>query len=104
FFLIPPPPRPPPFPSTTLFRSHEPRRAAARGAFGVVQHGPESAGRELVEPRRRLGQPQQAFRREEDEGSQLGVARLAAQQMKVLDRKSTRLNSSHVAISYAVFC
>src|SRR5690625_6284334 len=23
---------------------------------------------------------------------------------KVLDRKSTRLNSSHVAISYAVFC
>src|SRR5690625_6684218 len=24
--------------------------------------------------------------------------------VKVLDRKSTRLNSSHVAISYAVFC
>src|SRR5690625_5950335 len=24
--------------------------------------------------------------------------------MEVLDRKSTRLNSSHVAISYAVFC
>src|SRR5690625_1532508 len=24
--------------------------------------------------------------------------------MKILDRKSTRLNSSHVAISYAVFC
>src|SRR5690625_2614890 len=24
--------------------------------------------------------------------------------LKVLDRKSTRLNSSHVAISYAVFC
>src|SRR5690625_6156027 len=24
--------------------------------------------------------------------------------MKPLDRKSTRLNSSHVAISYAVFC
>src|SRR5690625_7041658 len=24
--------------------------------------------------------------------------------MQVLDRKSTRLNSSHVAISYAVFC
>src|SRR5690625_6939848 len=23
---------------------------------------------------------------------------------KILDRKSTRLNSSHVAISYAVFC
>src|SRR5690625_5690944 len=28
----------------------------------------------------------------------------AAEQMSGLDRKSTRLNSSHVAISYAVFC
>src|SRR5690625_7113994 len=28
----------------------------------------------------------------------------AAQNQKGLDRKSTRLNSSHVAISYAVFC
>src|SRR5439155_26882241 len=27
-----------------------------------------------------------------------------AGQRRVLDRKSTRLNSSHVAISYAVFC
>src|SRR5690625_5993739 len=27
-----------------------------------------------------------------------------AKQIGVLDRKSTRLNSSHVAISYAVFC
>src|SRR5690625_7647876 len=29
---------------------------------------------------------------------------LAAAQADDLDRKSTRLNSSHVAISYAVFC
>src|SRR5437868_9120710 len=29
---------------------------------------------------------------------------LAATQIGVLDRKSTRLNSSHVSISYAVFC
>src|SRR5947207_5335162 len=28
----------------------------------------------------------------------------AAQQMLVIDRKSTRLNSSHTVISYAVFC
>src|SRR5690625_7097578 len=27
-----------------------------------------------------------------------------AQQIRFLDRKSTRLNSSHVAISYVVFC
>src|SRR5690625_6521492 len=25
-------------------------------------------------------------------------------ELRILDRKSTRLNSSHVAISYAVFC
>src|SRR5699024_12517166 len=28
----------------------------------------------------------------------------ACRRLKVLDRKSTRLNSSHVSISYAVFC
>src|SRR5207253_3751407 len=33
------------------------------------------------------------------------VTRLAADpSVTILDRKSTRLNSSHVAISYAVFC
>src|SRR5690625_6411552 len=34
-------------------------------------------------------------------GEQLSAALMTAQ---ALDRKSTRLNSSHVAISYAVFC
>src|SRR5437870_13077452 len=33
----------------------------------------------------------------------VGVARLPAEE-RARDRKSTRLNSSHVAISYAVFC
>src|SRR5690625_6716236 len=33
-----------------------------------------------------------------------GIAILADLQGPKLDRKSTRLNSSHVAISYAVFC
>src|SRR5690625_6383071 len=32
------------------------------------------------------------------------VTQLATQWSPYLDRKSTRLNSSHVAISYAVFC
>src|SRR5690606_41942570 len=31
-------------------------------------------------------------------------ARLIGQIFKIIDRKSTRLNSSHVKISYAVFC
>src|SRR5690606_33977438 len=33
-----------------------------------------------------------------------GLKGLAERHPKVLDRKSTRLNSSHVKISYAVFC
>src|SRR5207253_10659428 len=32
------------------------------------------------------------------------VSRLVEEESARLDRKSTRLNSSHVAISYAVFC
>src|SRR5690349_24208690 len=34
-----------------------------------------------------------------------GIAHIAArQELREIDRKSTRLNSSHVEISYAVFC
>src|SRR5690625_4285926 len=36
--------------------------------------------------------------------SMKGIAELVKGFLKLLDRKSTRLNSSHVAISYAVFC
>src|SRR5437868_12716756 len=32
------------------------------------------------------------------------VARCFRETLEMLDRKSTRLNSSHVSISYAVFC
>src|SRR5690625_7091117 len=32
------------------------------------------------------------------------IGEKVVEQAKVIDRKSTRLNSSHVAISYAVFC
>src|SRR5690625_5733143 len=33
-----------------------------------------------------------------------GTPRIANRLLRRVDRKSTRLNSSHVAISYAVFC
>src|SRR5690348_17785595 len=36
--------------------------------------------------------------------SRLGEGRHALRQATELDRKSTRLNSSHPSISYAVFC
>src|SRR2546422_4711739 len=73
------PPRSTLFPYTTLFRS---RRAA--GALGASQPAPRSDG--ALGCRGRL---RDHARR-----------RLAATR----DRKSTRLNSSHGYISYAVFC
>src|SRR2546426_9055518 len=81
------PPRSTLFPYTTLFRSGHHRVHATIGQFlGQLSfdfgHDVLAAGRE---------------RRE-----------LAADQRKgfglQLDRKSTRLNSSHLVISYAVFC
>src|SRR5258708_30629473 len=76
------PPRSTLFPYTTLFRSRlrtGPARAAGSGAR-------PRAGRR---PRRRRGRL----------GDRLHVVRLGGG-----DRKSTRLNSSHQIISYAVFC
>src|SRR5437870_8961063 len=44
-----------------------------------------------------------ARERVEDVGVGLG-GQVVVQEPHTIDRKSTRLNSSHVAISYAVFC
>src|SRR5690349_24205709 len=76
--MIRPPPRSTLFPYTTLFRS---RRFLPRF---LVQ------SREIE---MRIGQP--AIGEDRAAVRVQGVAR---------DRKSTRLNSSHVEISYAVFC
>src|SRR3712207_7918621 len=73
------PPRSTLFPYTTLFRS---LRRVERVAFGSHSHAerPASVGRlHLNNAGRRRGQ-------------------------RTPDRKSTRLNSSHANISYAVFC
>src|SRR3989442_3845874 len=80
FLMIRRPPRSTLFPYTTLFRS--------LGHEVVAQHPPGLAHIELVRPI-------------------LGVHELIlgqASSMCARDRKSTRLNSSHVRISYAVFC
>src|SRR3989449_7617668 len=86
------PPRSTLFPYTTLFRSGE-------APFGVAEVVHALAQRE-VPPRRARGAPL---------GDDLddAVRRLGAVQGRrgrALDRKSTRLNSSHGYISYAVFC
>src|SRR5438067_10471506 len=86
FFVMRRPSRSTLFPYTTLFRSW------------VGGQRPRGEGEEVGDPRR------------PDEAVEVGVAdeevgdaRLAGE-AEAGDRKSTRLNSSHVSISYAVFC
>src|SRR5258708_29529225 len=76
------PPRSTLFPYTTLFRSVSVRGASVTGT-GAASIGPFSAPVEL---------PGSLF------GNFGGIA------VGPSDRKSTRLNSSHQIISYAVFC
>src|SRR2546427_8490674 len=86
------PPRSTLFPYTTLFRSPHGRR---RGGGPRAHHSPPALGRIDCLPDRngvRRGLP--AARR----------GRGGAAAPEGADRKSTRLNSSHSQISYAVFC
>src|SRR5690349_22575006 len=73
------PPRSTLFPYTTLFRSPV-------GALGILAETMQGEDDPAVSQRLAERMQTEAFR----------VARI--------DRKSTRLNSSHVEISYAVFC
>src|SRR5690242_21074513 len=82
FFMIRRPPRSTLFPYTTLFRS--PRHPDPHE--GLASRG---GGRERRDPAG-PGRPQPPV------GPDPGLAGP--------DRKSTRLNSSHMSISYAVFC
>src|SRR5262245_11250901 len=99
----PSPPLSPSFPYTTLFRSH----------FDDAFHGPinghgEAAGGLAAADGGRGGcQPDQlAF--EVDQGAAAAAHVQAGvdlhQRAILVDRKSTRLKSSHLGISYAVFC
>src|SRR5207253_10247041 len=90
---IPLTPRSPLFPYTTLFRSEQDRRHRR-----AAQH---------VEPGLLHAAVRDAQRLSHRVVDHLGQARgldLELGLREVPDRKSTRLNSSHVAISYAVFC
>src|SRR5260221_778102 len=77
------PPRSTLFPYTTLFRSHH-----GRGAVGGVAGAAACARGGFFLDRHPRPDPVPARRRPR----------------KNPDRKSTRLNSSHTVISYAVFC
>src|SRR5256885_699540 len=95
------PPRSPLFPSTTLSRSNEP----AEDVAAVVRHqlprlhddahgaSDQAAGTETDAARRKI---REIVGGRDDVGGDVDV--------EGGDRKSTRLNSSHREISYAVFC
>src|SRR5436305_8715016 len=74
--MLRPPPRSTLFPYTTLFRSGIARAFA--GLSGAIK-------------------PKEG-------GALAGARPLSTPHSEIRDRKSTRLNSSHVRISYAVFC
>src|SRR5207247_11164508 len=80
FLLIPPPPRSTLFPYTTLFRSRDLAHLRAR-----------------LSPHDEDGSPDRPRAARRCRGGRLGDPGRR-------DRKSTRLNSSHEWISYAVFC
>src|SRR5690606_40886812 len=97
------PPKSTPFPYTTLFRSDKIQdllRRVAHPTGGIERR--ERLGRQhpLCRLREGLALPLELIEvvlcRERRQPDDLGA--------DVEDRKSTRLNSSHVKISYAVFC
>src|SRR5438034_7877793 len=91
--MIRPPPRSTLFPYTTLFRSHRHRQSEDRSRRAVRGGELEVGGAVGAHP------AEAGVRRERSPGPRLrGPGRGRG------DRKSTRLNSSHTVISYAVFC
>src|SRR5256886_8741674 len=88
------PPRSTLFPYTTLFRSGMDVIREARVIFDNYQLATEILAASIRHPRHVV------------EAAMIGadVATLPPDVLKKLDRKSTRLNSSHSQISYAVFC
>src|SRR2546422_11251155 len=91
FLMIRRPPRSTLFPYTTLFRSQGGRAVHARD---------ESQGVAVQDPAQHV--PERVPARAEQSGQRR--ARHRGPRGARGDRKSTRLNSSHGYISYAVFC
>src|SRR3712207_8001656 len=95
------PPRSTLFPYTTLFRSRDKQvRLDLETARGVVLFGVSDEGSVPADLRERaLTEAARAVIASGDQELTNAIRRVAPK-----DRKSTRLNSSHANISYAVFC
>src|SRR3712207_7958729 len=94
FLMIRRPPKSTLFPYTTLFRSHEQVEVASDVLVDLLLLAGARGGEDLFAVLG-LGLPLGEL----DDRLDLGVG-----DERTLDRKSTRLNSSHANISYAVFC
>src|SRR2546430_6808840 len=88
------PPRSTLFPYTTLFRSEG--RLGGRWARGPKARYPQTDQLRVGVGQHLVGQP--------EPGSDVGPPVRQQDVGPTSDRKSTRLNSSHSQISYAVFC
>src|SRR3712207_7586650 len=84
------PPRSTLFPYTTLFRSYPRAAAAARCRDGKAMSEHDSAITVLIA--------------DDYDVVRAGLRAILTVEDGIRDRKSTRLNSSHANISYAVFC
>src|SRR5690606_41604778 len=84
-------------PYTTLFRSEDRQHPDAEAQGRDQRRRGEHRGADLEGAQVRHVEPQRAHLRFLDRAEQ-------HVQREPRDRKSTRLNSSHVKISYAVFC
>src|SRR5256885_8486527 len=87
------PPRSTLFPYTTLFRSGCENDGVE--FFGCPIGEDDTVGREAIDTAAHLDRTIPDFGKRAD---------VDQRHAAILDRKSTRLNSSHLVISYAVFC
>src|SRR5690606_41336077 len=100
FATIPRPPLSTLFPYTTLFRSEASEQPAAlNGHSRLGRHALRRHSRRRQRARRRP-----LWHRQVRPCHPVYIRRSGGWRVGHQDRKSTRLNSSHVKISYAVFC
>src|SRR3712207_7141567 len=92
------PPRSTLFPYTTLFRSR--RELVALPVVELLDRADE-AERPLLDQVEEREAPAEVRLRDRDDEAEVRLDHL---RLRAQDRKSTRLNSSHANISYAVFC
>src|SRR5207253_9188939 len=99
--------RPPPstlFPYTTLFRSLSAYQSYLWNKMLARWLQRLCRPDQLISISLRLGEMPMHRHLDESQRSVMARTTLPLPSARLKDRKSTRLNSSHVAISYAVFC